>query len=91
MVCISLFSPSFFTVFSVCVFIVSDYARLPTDTLVLEPMDPVVVLPSDTKVTVAVEVVTASGVAALFSVDVPKGSSLLEALKLLKERNVGFT
>ncbi|XP_028270797.1 transcobalamin-2 [Parambassis ranga] len=61
------------------------------DTLVLEPTDPVVVLSSDTKVTVAVEVVTASGAAALFSVDVPKGSSLLEALKLLKERNVGFT
>lgn len=62
-----------------------------TDTLVLEPIDPVVVLPSETKVTVVVEVVPSSGVAALYSVDVPKGSSLLEALELLAAKNVGFT
>ncbi|KAL3063251.1 hypothetical protein OYC64_002929 [Pagothenia borchgrevinki] len=61
------------------------------DTLVLEPIDPVVVLPSQTKVTVTVEVVTSSGAAALYSVEVPKGSSLLEALELLKIKNVGFT
>ncbi|XP_051279607.1 transcobalamin-2 [Dicentrarchus labrax] len=61
------------------------------DTLVLEPIDPVVVLPSNTKVTVIVEVVTTSGPAAVYSVDVPKGSSLLEALELLKAGNVGFT
>lgn len=62
-----------------------------TDTLVLEPLDPVVVLPSDTKVTLMVEVVTSSGATALYSVDVTKGSSLLEALEHLKGRNVGFT
>lgn len=61
------------------------------DTLVLEPIDPVVVLPSETKVAVMVEVVMSSGAAALYSVDVPKGSSLLEALELLKGKNVGFT
>ncbi|XP_037634933.1 transcobalamin-2 [Sebastes umbrosus] len=61
------------------------------DTLVLEPIDPVVVLPSKTKVAVMVEVVTSSGAAALYSVDVPKRSSLLEALELLKGKNVGFT
>ncbi|XP_034094303.1 transcobalamin-2 [Gymnodraco acuticeps] len=61
------------------------------DTLVLEPIDPVVVLPSQTKVTVTVEVVMSSGAAALYSVEVPKGSSLLEALGLLKMKNVGFT
>ncbi|XP_047185042.1 transcobalamin-2 [Scophthalmus maximus] len=61
------------------------------DTLVLEPIDPVVVLPSDTKVAVAVEVVTSSGAAAVYSVDVPKGSSLLEALELLKAKSVDFT
>ncbi|KAF3850809.1 hypothetical protein F7725_012581, partial [Dissostichus mawsoni] len=44
-----------------------------------------------TKVTVTVEVVTSSGPAALYSVEVPKGSSLLEALELLKMKNVGFT
>ncbi|XP_012718978.2 transcobalamin-2 [Fundulus heteroclitus] len=61
------------------------------DTLVLEPVTPVVVLPSETKVNVMVEVVTASGAAAAYSVDVPKGSSLLEALELLERKNVGFT
>ncbi|XP_070820617.1 transcobalamin-2 [Chaetodon trifascialis] len=61
------------------------------DTLVLEPVDPVVVLPSETKVTVTVEVVMSSGATAVYSVDVPKGSSLLEALELLKGTGIGFT
>ncbi|XP_076587934.1 transcobalamin-2 [Chaetodon auriga] len=61
------------------------------DTLVLEPVDPVTVLPSETKVTVTVEVVMSSGAAVVYSVDVPKGSSLLEALELLKGESVGFT
>ncbi|XP_006784349.1 transcobalamin-2 [Neolamprologus brichardi] len=61
------------------------------NTLVLEPLDPVVVSPNQVKVNVMVEVVTSSGAAALYSVHVPKGSSLLEALELLKEENVGFT
>ncbi|KAM7391988.1 hypothetical protein PAMP_022634 [Pampus punctatissimus] len=60
------------------------------NTLVLEPTDSVVVLPSNTKVALMVEVVTASGAAAVYSVNVPKGSSLLEALELLKGKNVGF-
>lgn len=77
-----------------CVCIVTVFVSVcafSADTLVLEPEDPVVVLPSETKVTVAVEVVMSSGAAALFSVEVPKGSSLLEALELLKGKNVGFT
>ncbi|XP_029018143.1 transcobalamin-2 isoform X2 [Betta splendens] len=63
------------------------------DTLVLEPTDPVVVTASDSNVAVAVtvEVITSGGVAAVYSVDVPKGSSLLEALELLKGKNAGFT
>ncbi|KAM4745724.1 transcobalamin-2 [Anableps anableps] len=61
------------------------------DTLVLEPVDPVVVSPSETRVNVTVEVVTASGAAAAYSVNVPTGSSLLEALELLERKNVGFT
>ncbi|XP_029998737.1 transcobalamin-2 isoform X1 [Sphaeramia orbicularis] len=61
------------------------------NTLVLEPTEPVVVLPSGTKVVVTVEVVTSSGAASLYSVEVPKGSSLLEALELLSGRNAGFT
>ncbi|XP_022077967.1 transcobalamin-2 [Acanthochromis polyacanthus] len=61
------------------------------NTLTLEPLDPVVVLPTETNVAVTVEVVTSSGAAAVYSVDVPKGSSLLEALELLKGKHVGFT
>ncbi|XP_061673080.1 transcobalamin-2 [Syngnathoides biaculeatus] len=61
------------------------------DTLVLEPTDPVAVLPSKTKVAVTVEVVTSGGTGTVYSLDVPKGSSLLEALNLLQEKNVGFT
>ncbi|KAM6944261.1 transcobalamin-2 [Lycodopsis pacificus] len=61
------------------------------DTLVLEPIEPVVVLPSESKVTVMVEVVASSGAAVVYSVDAPKESSLLEALELLKGKNVGFT
>lgn len=54
-------------------------------------MDPTVVPPNQVKVNVMVEVVTSSGAAARYPVDVPKGSSLLEALELLKEENRGFT
>ncbi|CAI5650302.1 unnamed protein product [Oreochromis niloticus] len=61
------------------------------NTLVLEPLDPTVVPPNQVKVNVMVEVVTSSGAAARYPVDVPKGSSLLEALELLKEENRGFT
>lgn len=63
----------------------------PTDSLVLEPTDPAVVIQPDTKVNVMVEVVTSSGASALYSVDVPKGSSLLEALNQLKTKSAGFT
>ncbi|XP_037115937.1 transcobalamin-2 [Syngnathus acus] len=61
------------------------------NTLVLEPTDPVVVVPSTTKVAVMVEVVTSSGTSTVYSLDVPKESTLLEALHLLKEINNGFT
>lgn len=61
------------------------------DSMVVEPQDPVVVLPSETKVKVMVEVVTSSGEAAVYSVDVPKGKSLLEALELMKWKHFGFT
>lgn len=77
--------------FSGCVVSFRHAVFLLTETLVLEPLDPVVVLPSETKVTVMVEVVTSSGATAHYSVDVSKGSSLLEALEHLKGRNVGFT
>lgn len=65
--------------------------RLPTDSLVLEPIDPEMVLPGEAKVTVTVEVRMSSGSVASYTVDVPKGSTLLEALELLKGKNGGFT
>ncbi|KAM4616868.1 transcobalamin-2 [Polymixia lowei] len=61
------------------------------DTLVVEPREPVVVLPSQTEVALKVEVVKSSGAAAAFSVDVPKGSSLLEALEHLQRKHGDFT
>ncbi|KAM6931087.1 transcobalamin-2 [Xenentodon cancila] len=61
------------------------------DNSLSEPVDSLVVLPSETKVTVMVEVVMLSGAAAVYSVDVSKGSSLLVALEQLKGKNVGFT
>uniref|UniRef100_A0A1A8BRM5 Transcobalamin II, like n=1 Tax=Nothobranchius kadleci TaxID=1051664 RepID=A0A1A8BRM5_NOTKA len=60
------------------------------DSLVLEITGPTVV-PSETEVRVMVEVVTSSGATAAYSVEVPKGSSLLDALNLLSMKNVGFT
>uniref|UniRef100_A0A1A8K3I9 Transcobalamin II, like n=1 Tax=Nothobranchius kuhntae TaxID=321403 RepID=A0A1A8K3I9_NOTKU len=60
------------------------------DSLVLEIPGPTVA-PSKTEVRVMVEVVTSSGATAAYSVEVPKGSSLLEALNLLSMKNVGFT
>lgn len=61
------------------------------DSLVLEPQDPVTQSPADTKVNLKVKVVTSSGATTLYSLNVPKGSTLLEALGLLGEKNVGFT
>ncbi|XP_037338325.1 transcobalamin-2 [Pungitius pungitius] len=61
------------------------------DTLGVEAIVPVVDLASMSPVTLMVEVVASSGAAAVYSVDVPKGDSLLDALEILKGKNVGFT
>uniref|UniRef100_A0A3Q4BQ49 Transcobalamin-like C-terminal domain-containing protein n=1 Tax=Mola mola TaxID=94237 RepID=A0A3Q4BQ49_MOLML len=61
------------------------------DSLVLEPEDPVELVPSDTKVLVVVEVISSREAVSHYPVHVPKGSTLLDALELLKQRNVGFT
>ncbi|KAM6964972.1 transcobalamin-2 [Aplochiton taeniatus] len=60
------------------------------DTLVLEPRQPVVVFPSPNKVALTVEVVKADGTTAVFSVHVPKDTSLAGALDLLQNKNDGF-
>ncbi|XP_010730858.3 transcobalamin-2 [Larimichthys crocea] len=61
------------------------------DTLVLEPIVTVTVLPSETKVTLKVEVVNYSKEQTTYSVEVPKGSTLLEALEILKQSSASFT
>lgn len=63
------------------------------DSLVLEPLvDPEVELQiPKPKVTVSVRVVMFAGTSADFSVDVPTGSSLLEALEQLSREDTGFT
>lgn len=61
------------------------------DSLMLEPQDSVLEVATDTKVKVNVEVVPASGVSTFYSVDVPKGSTLLEALRLLRDKSDNFT
>lgn len=61
------------------------------DTLVLEPIDPVVNFPVMTSVAVTVEVVPSSGIPTVYSLGVPKGSSVLDALYLLKGKATGFT
>lgn len=66
-------------------------AGLCADSLVLEPKDPVVELETKITVNLTVEVVTFSNKIVLYSVDVPKGSSLLEALGILRDKTDGFT
>ncbi|XP_041956373.1 transcobalamin-2 [Alosa sapidissima] len=61
------------------------------DTLVLDTTSPVIVLPSQTTIHLQVEVVKSDNMASTYSVDVPKGSSLLEALTLLQGNQAGFT
>lgn len=91
--CCTVFLPYWSHLLQVAFVFVSDSlcCQSPADSLVLEPTNPTVVVPSSTKVNVMVEVVMSSGAMVVYSVDVPKGSSLLDALNLLKTKNVGFT
>lgn len=57
----------------------------------MEPLEPVVVLPSENTGGVAVEVVMSNGSGHHYLVDVPLNSTLLHTLELLQEANVGFT
>ncbi|XP_012685899.2 transcobalamin-2 [Clupea harengus] len=61
------------------------------DTLVLDATSPVIVLSSKTKIPLQVEVVKSDGKASTYSVEIPMGSSLLEALTLLQGNQAGFT
>ncbi|KAM9546726.1 transcobalamin-2-like isoform 1-T1 [Salvelinus alpinus] len=61
------------------------------DSLVLEARQPVMVLQSNTKVALKLEVVKSHGALDVYSVDVPTGTSLVYALELLQKKNIGFT
>uniref|UniRef100_A0A4W5RE33 Transcobalamin II n=1 Tax=Hucho hucho TaxID=62062 RepID=A0A4W5RE33_9TELE len=61
------------------------------DNLVLETRKPVMVLQSNTKVALKLEVVKSHGAPDVYSVDVPTGTSLVYALELLQKKNIGFT
>ncbi|XP_055775857.1 transcobalamin-2 isoform X1 [Salvelinus fontinalis] len=61
------------------------------DSLVLEARQPVMVLQSNTKVALKLEVVKSHGAPDVYSVDVPTGTSLVYALELLQKKNIGFT
>lgn len=59
--------------------------------MVLDATSPVIVLSSKTKIPLQVEVVKSDGKASTYSVEIPMGSSLLEALTLLQGNQAGFT
>ncbi|KAL0979359.1 hypothetical protein UPYG_G00184090 [Umbra pygmaea] len=59
--------------------------------LVLEAKEPVTVLLNPTKLDLKVEVVKLHSAPETYSVDVPAGTSLDDALELLKEKEIGFT
>ncbi|KAL2091941.1 hypothetical protein ACEWY4_011739 [Coilia grayii] len=61
------------------------------DTLVLDATSQVIGLPSKTKIPLEVEVVKTDGKADVYSIEIPVGSSLLEALTLLQGNQAGFT
>lgn len=68
-----------------------DGAGLCADSLVLEPKDPVTELETKTTVNLTVKVVTFSHDIVHYYVDVPKGSTLLEALGILRDKPDDFT
>lgn len=61
------------------------------DTLVLGAVSPAIELPSQSKVTVQVEVVKANGRPTVFTLQTPTGTSLLDALNTLQRQQTGFT
>lgn len=62
-----------------------------SDTLTADAESASEVLSSHGQVALQVEVIKLSGAASVFSINVPKGSSLFEALNLLQDKQTGFT
>lgn len=61
------------------------------DSIVLEPIEAVVTQPSQTELSLTVEVVMSNMATALYQLAVPMDSTVLEALQILQNTNVGFT
>lgn len=61
------------------------------DSLVLDPLQPGVELPVQAKVTVSLSVVSSEGIESSYSLEVPQGNSLLQALEQLATGTTGFT
>lgn len=75
--------------FSVCIF---SWFNVPDlDTLTIGADSASEVLPSHGQVSLQVEVIKSNGVSSVFSISVPRGSSLFEALNLLQDKQTGFT
>ncbi len=60
------------------------------DTLTVDADSPSEVLPSQGQVSLQVEVIKSNGASSVFSIHVPRGSSLFEALNLLQDKQTGF-
>ncbi len=60
------------------------------DTLTIDADSPSEVLPSQGQVSLQVEVIKSNGASSVFSIHVPRGSSLFEALNLLQDKKTGF-
>ncbi|XP_052413358.1 transcobalamin-2 [Carassius gibelio] len=69
----------------------SQECRNENDTLTLDADSPAEVLLSHRQVSLQVEVMKSSGASSVFSIHVPRGSSLFEALNLLQDKQTGFT
>ncbi len=61
------------------------------DTLTIDADSPSEVLPSHEQVSLQVEVIKSNSASSVFSIHVPRGSSLFEALNLLQDKQTGFT
>lgn len=61
------------------------------DTLTIDADSPSEVLPSHGQVSLQVEVIKSNSASSVFSIHVPRGSSLFEALNLLQDKQTGFT
>ncbi|KAK2911267.1 hypothetical protein Q8A67_003400 [Cirrhinus molitorella] len=61
------------------------------DTLTIDADSTSEVLPSQGHVSLQVEVIKSNGASSVFSIHVPRGSSLFEALSLLQDKQTGFT